>query len=116
MIKKLFSHLKSAGIDVYLPAKKSGKCTDAYAVVKEEKSEMSLTGKSVYTYFSVIAIAPLENYNSLEEITAKIKRALKGTAFKFFESNDADSGDDFSGYKRILTYRTLKPAVCTKSQ
>ncbi len=114
MIKKLFSYLKSAGIDVYLPAKKSGKCTAAYAVVKEEKSEMSLTGKSVYTYFSVTVIAPLENYNSLEELCSKVKCALKNTSFKFCESSDAESGDDFSGYKRILTYRTLKPAICTK--
>jgi len=115
MIKKLFSYLKAVGIDVYLPSKKSGKCTAAYAVVKEEKSEKSLTGKSVYTYFTVTVIAPLENYNALENTCKKVKQSLKGTAFKFFESEDSESGDDFNGYKRTLTYRTLKSAICTKS-
>lgn len=114
MIKKLFSYIKSTGTDVYLPAKKTGKCTSPYAVVKEEKSEISFTGKSVYTYFSVTVIVPIENYGLLDDVCIKIRRALKNTPFKFFESKDDESGDDFNGYKRTLTFRTLKSALCKK--
>lgn len=113
MIKKLFSYLKSSGIDVYLPSKKTGKCTAPYVVVNEEKCAISQTGRSIYTYFSVSVIAPLEDYASLEETVSKVKASLKGTAFKFFGS-EADNGGDTDGYKRTLTYRGLKPMGCRK--
>lgn len=112
MIKKLFSYLKGGGVDVYLPAKKPGKCTSAYAVAKEEKCELSTSGRCSYIYFSVTVFAPLEDYASLEETTARVKASLKGTAFKFFGSEGADSGGDANGYKRILTYRAIKPVYC----
>lgn len=112
MIKKLFSNLKSGGVDVYLPAKKTGKCTSAYAVVNEDKCELSASGRSSYTYFSVTVIAPLEDYASLDEISARVKASLKGTAFKFFGSEAEDAGGGANGYKRILKYRVIKPVCC----
>ncbi len=114
MIKKLFSHVEGKGVEVYLPAKKTGKCTSAYAVVSEDKTELSRTGRGLYTYFNVTVVAPLSNYASLDETAAAVKSALKGTAFTFCESKAADGGADEEGYKRILTYRVLKPLGCRK--
>lgn len=112
MIKKLFSYINDGGVDVYLPAKKTGKCTSAYAVVNEEKCELSPSGKSAYTYFSVTVIAPLEEYGALDEVSARVKASLKGTAFKFFGSEAESAGGDANGYKRIMIYRAIKPVCC----
>ena len=112
MIKKLFSYIKNCGVDVYMPAKKTGKCTSPYAVVNEEKSELSQSGKSSYIYFSVTVIAPLEDYSSLDEVSAKVKSSLKGTAFRFMGSETSEAGGSENGYKRKLLYRIIKPAYC----
>lgn len=114
MIKKLFSLIESKGIEVYMPAKKTGKCASAYAVVKEEKSELCHTGRGINTYFAITIVAPLSNYASLEETTAAVKAALKGSAFTFCSSKAEGDGADEEGYKRVLTYRVLKPLTCRK--
>lgn len=114
MIKKLFSYLKSSGIDVYLPAKKTGKCTSPYAVINQDKSEISRTGRGLYVYYSVSVIVPLTDYNALEELTAKVRNVLKNTSFKFYGSETKVAGKDYDGYKRTLTYRILKPLICKK--
>ena len=114
MIKKLFSYIKNSGVDVYMPAKKTGKCISPYAVVNEEKTELSQSDKSSYVYFSVTVAAPIENYSALDAISANIKSALRGTTFKFMGSKTANTDGSENAYKRILTYRSIKPAYCRK--
>ena len=111
MIKKLFTILKRNGIEVYLPSKKSGKATSAYVVINEEKSELSLTGMGMYTYFSVKIVSPLESYYSLEETHNKVKNALSNSSFKFFSSETEEVNSDV-GFIRTLTYRRFKRCVC----
>ena len=106
MIKKLFSILKNGGVDVYMAGKKQGKCTKAYVSIKEDKSEMSLTGKGIYTYFSVILVSPLDNYCALDAIHNKVDTAIEGSKFKFFGSESEEVSED--GYIRTLTYRRFK--------
>lgn len=108
MVKNLFSLLQSAGIPVYLPAKKEGKCTQAYAVVAHKKSEPAKTGKSAYAYFTVSLIAPLENFADMEKLEKKCVNALKDSNFKYVESDEDNAHTESCGYKRILTYRIIK--------
>ena len=108
MVKKLFSLLQNAGVPVYLPAKKEGKCTEAYAVVGHKKSEPAKTGKSAYAYFTVSLIAPVENFAAMEELEQRCVNALKGSNFKYVESDEDNAYTESLGYKRILTYRIIK--------
>lgn len=107
MIKKLFGLLKDAGIDVYLPGKKQGKATDAYAVINCTGSEPGKTGSELYTFFSVALLAPDESYMALCDLEAKTVAALKGSCFKFTESRNEDSFSEAGAYKRVLLYRVL---------
>ena len=107
MVKKLFKKLKDNGFDVYFPAKKPGKCTTPYIVVKEEKAEVGITGKSLCTRFSVIVVAPGDNYNLLGETLSQVKAALKNSPFKFL-SSETDEVKDDDGYVSTMTYQTIK--------
>ena len=113
MTRKLFTYLKKGGADVYMPAKKTGKCTSPYVVINEEKREPSPSGKSDYVYFTIEIIAPLENYSSLDKLTSTVKTALNGTPFKFIESHSGEPEGNTNSYKRIMTYRAIKP-ICSK--
>ena len=113
MIKKLFTVLEGAGIEVYMPAKKTGKCASPYAVIKEEKTELNATGKSVSIFFSVSVVVPLDSYGMLDEADRKVKSALKGSAFKFQGNSDEESDGEIGGYIRKLIYTAKKRAVCT---
>lgn len=108
MIKKLYALLKQGGVKVYLSGKKFGKCTSPYAVVKEEKSQLSATGKALCVYFSVTAVAPIENYGALEETGIKIRKALSASSFKLIESADDEADGDLNGYIRKFTYFAYK--------
>ena len=112
MIKKLFAYLKNAEIDTYLPARKDGKCTSPYAVINEEKSEPGLTGRCLYTYFTVTVVAPADNYSALDQTVSKVRSALKGTQFRFDGSESAEVNENIQGYCRVLNYRVIKPMGC----
>jgi len=108
MVKKLFSLLEKNGIAVYLPAKMPGRCTEPYATVNEDKTELAKTGSGAYTYFTVSVMSPVESYASLDELQKKVTAALRGSCFKFLGSETEETGGDAVCYKRTLTYRVLK--------
>ena len=111
MVIRLFNTLKDSGFDVYFPAKKPGKCTSPYIVVKEEKAEVGITGKSLCTHFSVIVVTPVDNYNSLSETISQVKGALKNSPFKFL-SSETDEVNDDDGYVGTMTYQAIKKMNC----
>ena len=108
MIKKLFDLIESCGVKAFFPAKKTGKCTEPYAVVKEEKTVSGVTGKSVTGYFTVSVIAPVESYSSLGIAEKNIKAVLKNSPFKFCGSEDRRSDEDIGAYIRDLSYTATK--------
>lgn len=108
MVRKLFDLIQSSGTNVYLPAKKTGKCTEPYAVVKEEKTELNATGKSAVVYFTVSIIVPLENYALLSDMESRIKSHLKDSSFKFKGSANRESDGDTDAYIRDLSYTAVK--------
>ena len=112
MIKKLFSYLKNAGIDTYLPAKKTGKCTHPYAVIEEDGCEPGLTGRCIHSRYTVTVVAPLESYAMLDETSNKAKAALRGTAFRFDGSEATTTNENNDSYSRVLNYRVIKPMGC----
>lgn len=112
MIKKLFSYLKDAGIDTYLPAKKNGKCTHPYAVVDEEESIPGLTGRCIHSHYTVTVVVPLERFALLDETSGKVKAALKGTSFRFDGNGGTTANENTGGYSRVLNYRVIKPMGC----
>lgn len=112
MIKKLFDYLKTAELDTYLPAKKTGKCTHPYTVIDEEKSEIGLTGRCVYAYYTVTVVSPIDNFSLLEETVSKVKAALKEAPFRFDGSSSTTIDENTGGYYRVLNYHAIKPISC----
>ncbi len=108
MIKKLFSALEGAGAEVYLPAKKQGKCTAPYVVVNLEKTEPSKTGRGIYSFFSVSLFAPTDNFAALDELHSRVCNSLKGSPFVFIGCDAEPTGGETDSYKRVLNFRTLK--------
>lgn len=108
MVKKLFSILKSAGIAVYLPAKKAGSCTSPYAVVDTGRFTPSETGKGVRCSFTVSLFAPLDAFGELDVIQKTVLDAVKGTPFRFDGCDTEDAGGEMDSYKRVLAFRALK--------
>lgn len=109
-VKKLFNLIKESGVEAYLPAKKTGKCTDVYAVVSREASLPTVTGRGLGVSFTVKIAAPLDRYGDLCEAETKIMSALAETPFKF-EGSGGDEVDGENGaYVRTLTFSAFRRA------
>lgn len=108
MLKRLFSILKDAGVNVYLPAKKEGKCVSPYAVVDTGRETVSETGKATQCTFSVSLFAPLDSFRELDNMQKAVLGAVKGTPFRFDGCDTEEAGGEVDSYKRVLTLRALK--------
>ena len=108
MIRKLFETLAESGVNVYFPAKKTGKCTEPYAVIKEEKTVPGTTGRSVTSHFTVSVIVPLDNYRLLSTMEKNIISILKKTPFKYRGTEERQSDDEINAYIRDLSYTVIK--------
>ncbi len=108
MIKKLYRLLKDGGVNVYLPAKKEGKCSAPYAVVDTSREDITDTGRATQCTFTISLFAPLNSYGELDNMQKTVLSALKDTPFRFTGSDTEEAGGEVDSYKRVLTFRCIR--------
>lgn len=72
----IFKGLENAGLDVYPPATKQGKCKAPYVVVKASGISDLLTISSVSALYDVMVYVPRTEYSTLEPYKADVKAVM----------------------------------------
>lgn len=76
--KDIFLHLKKEGFDVYSPSTKTGECTSAYLVVKNDGSSKHMSFSTDVDLYAILCYVPKEKYSSLEPLVQKVKKSMRG--------------------------------------
>ena len=75
--KDIFSHLKKAGFDVHSPGVKTGECTSAYLVVKNNGSSKHNSFSTNVDLYSILCYVPKNKYSTLEPLVQSVLKIMK---------------------------------------
>lgn len=73
----IYSHLKKVGFDVYSPGTKTGECTSAYLVIKNDGSSKHISFSTDVDLYSIMCYVPKDKYSTLEPLVQKVKKSMK---------------------------------------
>ena len=73
----IYSHLKKVGFDVYSPGIKTGECTSAYLVVKNDGSSKHISFSTDVDLYSIMCYVPKDKYSTLEPLVQNVKKSMK---------------------------------------
>lgn len=106
-----FKALKDAGINVYPPSTKKGKCEKPYVVIKEAGGARFGLFSSEYIHYMFLVYVPRDMYDYLSVFERKIKDVLHKKCFPMLVptgSKENDYYDDnYDAHMRSFTYRNV---------
>lgn len=110
-LEDIYTHLKTSGIDVYLPGQHVGECRQPYVVVKPGASTQYLQVSSNICYYELLLYTPDRYPTQLERFKNQVKIAMLGLSpmIKFANMETTPYHDEqVKGYMTDLTYRNIK--------
>lgn len=110
-LEDIYTHLKSAGLQVYLPGQHKGECRQPYVVVKPGAVTKYLQLSSNIGYYELLLYTPEQYPTQMDRYKETVKSAMLGLSpmIKYVDMETMPYHDEqVKAWMTDLTYRNFR--------